>query len=219
MLLALEVLGIDVSNIKKLDGVPTGFLVIILDQNRERTMIGSRGANEKLRVTPEEILSLKPEWIHVSGYSLLNRNGKEILTNVINVAAELGVNYSVDLEGIGSKNVSLSLPSGIVFCNEGLCSEKSRRDAKITVIKAGSNGCYRLYNGEIVQHKTLKVKVKDATAAGDAFNAAFIYSYWKTKNVDIACEFASRIAAIKVTKNGNMVKIPFAKVLKELNIN
>ncbi|MDP8023950.1 MAG: carbohydrate kinase family protein [Nitrososphaeria archaeon] len=213
----LRLLGADVSKIKTFDGIPTGFLVIILDQNRERTMIGSRGSNEKLSVTAEELSSIKPDWIHISGYTLLNRKGKEILRNAQKAATTLGIHYSVDLEGIGSKNVSLSLPSAVVFCNEGSCSEKSRKDASITVIKASSNGCYRLYNGEVVQHRTLKVKVKDTTAAGDAFNAAFIHAYWKTKSVDVACEFANRIAAFKVTKNGNMVKIPL-DLLKEFDV-
>mgnify|MGYP001772778485 CR=1 FL=1 len=204
----LRIIGADVSEIKMIDGIPTGFLVIIVDQNRERTMIGSRGSNEKLFVTAEKLLRLKPDWIHISGYTILNRKGKETIRNVQKAATELGVHYSVDLEGIGSKNVSLSLPSAVVFCNEGSCSEKSRQDASITVIKAGSNGCYRLYNGEVVQHRTLKVKLRDTTAAGDAFNAAFIHAYWKTKKVDVACEFANRVAAFKVTKSGNMVKIP-----------
>ncbi len=214
----LKTLGADTSRVKVLSNMSTGFLIIVVDQSGERTMIGSRGSNEELSVTEEELLNIKPDWVHVSGYSLLNKKGKEILASARKAAEELGIDYSVDIEGIGSKNVSLELPSAVVFCNEGSCNEKSRKNAKLTVIKAGPNGCYRIYNGEIVQHKPIKVKVSDTTAAGDAFNAAFIHAYWKTKEADLACEFANKIAALKVTKNGNMVTIPMAKVLKEFNL-
>ncbi|MGC8580153.1 MAG: carbohydrate kinase family protein [bacterium] len=215
----LENLGVDRSNIKIVNDAPTGFFAIILDINAERTMVGSRGANEKLEVLQEELLNTNPDWIHLSGYSLLNKKGKEILHNVQKTAKKLGINYSIDLEGIGSTGVNLSLYSSIVLCNEGTCNEKNTKGSMITVIKAGSSGCYIIYSGEIIQHRALAVKAKDTTGAGDAFDAAFIHAYWKTKDADLACEFANRVASIKVAKIGNRVNIPFGKLLKEFDLS
>ncbi|MFP3262406.1 MAG: carbohydrate kinase family protein [Nitrososphaeria archaeon] len=214
---ALKNIFVNVDKVKRVNAIPTGFLIVVLDADSERTMIGSRGANEKLEVSQDELLSLHPDWIHLSGYSILNRNGKRILYSVQQAAKKLGINYSVDLEGIETRDLDFSIAQPIIFCNEGFCADKNVKNSKIAIIKAGSKGCYRVYNGEVIQHSAPKVSVEDATAAGDAFNAAFIHAYGKSEDVDFACEFANKIAAKKVTKKGNWVKMPYNKFLMELN--
>ncbi len=209
---ALKNISVNVDHVKRVNAMPTGFLIVVLDADSERTMIGSRGANEKLEVSQDELLSIHPDWIHLSGYSILNRRGKKILYNVEQAAKKLSINYSVDLEGIETGDLDFSIAQPIIFCNEGFCSDKNTKNSKITVIKAGSKGCYRVYNGEVIQHSAPKVSVKDTTAAGDAFDAAFIHAYWKKEDVDFSCEFANKIAANKVTKKGNWVKMSLSAV-------
>jgi ribokinase len=213
----LKSIFVNVDNVKRVNSMPTGFLIVVLDVNSERTMIGSRGANEKLEVSQDELLSLNPDWIHISGYSLLNKKGRKIFYNVEQAAKKLSINYSIGMEDIETAGLDFSIAQPIIFCNEGFCNDKNAINSKITVIKAGSRGCYRIYNGEVVQHNAPKVSVKDTTAAGDAFDAAFIHAYWEKEDVDLACEFANKIAAKKVTKKGNWVKMPFNKFLMELN--
>jgi len=77
---ALKNIFVNVDKVKRVNAIPTGFLIVVLDADSERTMIGSRGANEKLEVSQDELLSLHPDWIHLSGYSILNRNGKRSST-------------------------------------------------------------------------------------------------------------------------------------------
>nr|NAY82396.1 hypothetical protein [Nitrososphaerota archaeon] len=57
---ALKNIFVNVDNVKRVNSMPTGFLIVVLDVNSERTMIGSRGANEKLEVSQDELLSLNP---------------------------------------------------------------------------------------------------------------------------------------------------------------
>jgi ribokinase len=105
---------------------PTGFFVIAISPGGERTMIGSRGANEDVRISSDQIKGIRPDWIHLSGYTLLNRNRAAVLRAVKESALELGVRYSVDLEGIGEMGAALDLSGAVVFCNEGRCSERSK---------------------------------------------------------------------------------------------
>ena len=215
----LTSLKIDIENIKIVDRFPTGFFVIIIDKKGERTMIGSRGANEMLDINEEELKRLSPDWIHVSGYSLLNHNKIEILEKVQRTAKALGINYSVDLEGVGEKDIKLNLNSAIVFCNPENCREKSRVGAKLTLIKKGSKGCTLLDSGKKIDFKAIKVKVVDTTGAGDAFDASFIHAYLTSKDPELSCQFANYFAGMKVTKKGTRVKLPYNIILKKFGLS
>lgn len=204
----LHAFGANQSMVKTVNDLTTGFFLILVDSQGERTMIGNRGASERVDVDVSELISASPSWIHLSGYTLLNRNGINVLNSVIKAAYNLGINYSVDLEGIGETDIKLDLRGATVFCNRGKCPEKSRMNAKLTVIKSGSDGCYLDLNGMVKQHKPPLVKPLNTTGAGDSFNAAFITACLMNNNYDSACDFANAVAAYKVVQNDTRIKLP-----------
>ena len=203
----LNKFGADCRMIKKVDGMTTGFFVIAIDRNGERTMIGDRGANRKVMVSVSELVKASPSWIHLSGYTLLNDNGNEVLKNVKIAAQKLGINYSVDLEGIGERDVMLNLDGAVAICNKGMCDERLRQNALATVIKAGNEGCYIEYQGKIKQHTPPPANPVDTTGAGDCFDAAFIAAYLRAGDFDTACRFANAAAAFKVGIRGTRVEL------------
>jgi ribokinase len=213
----LHAFGANHSMVKTVNGLTTGFFIILVDSKGERTMIGNRGANERINVDASELISASPSWIHLSGYTLLNSNGINVLNSVIKAANTLGINYSVDLEGIGETGAKLDLRGAIVFCNRGKCPEKSRVNAKLTVIKSGSDGCYLNLNGMVKQHKPPLVKPLNTTGAGDSFNAAFIAACIMNNDYDTACDFANVVAAYKVAQNDTRVKLPKELFRRYLN--
>jgi len=204
----LNEFGADCRMIKTVNGMTTGFFVIAIDRNGERTMIGDRGANKKVMVRVSELVKASPSWIHLSGYTLLNDDGNEVLKNVKIAAQKLGINYSVDLEGIGERDVELNLDGAVAICNKDMCDKRLRKNALITIIKAGNEGCYIEYQGKIKQHTPLPANPVDTTGAGDCFDAAFITAYLRAGDFDAACQFANAAAAFKVGLRGTRVELP-----------
>ncbi|MGC8662055.1 MAG: carbohydrate kinase family protein [Nitrososphaeria archaeon] len=200
--------GAGCSMVKNINEIATGFFVIAVDHSGERTMIGDRGASKKVDVKTSRLVYESPSWIHLSGYTLLNRDGDKVLKSVKKAAYRLGINYSVDLEGIGETNAELDLEGAIVLCNQDNCDKKARQNAKVTVIKSGKEGCFLDYQGKLVQHRPPPTNPVDTTGAGDSFNAAFITACLMNANYDFACDMANAVAAYKVGVRGTRIKLP-----------
>ncbi|MCL4344214.1 MAG: carbohydrate kinase family protein [Nitrososphaerota archaeon] len=200
--------GTDCSMVSTIAGIATGFFIIAVDQSGERTMIGDRGASKNITIKTSKLISASPSWIHLSGYTLLNSNGAKVLRSVRKVAQELGINYSIDLEGIGETGAELDLEGATVLCNQDNCAERVRHNAKVTVIKSGKDGCFLDYHGRLVQHRPPPTNSVDATGAGDSFNAAFITACMTNVNYDLACDMANAVATYKVGLRGARVKLP-----------
>ena len=64
--------------------------MVIVDGDGERTMIGYRGASETLRLDRQVIEEIEPDWVHVSGYTLLNRGQEKELGSFIKAATSKG---------------------------------------------------------------------------------------------------------------------------------
>ncbi len=199
--------GADCSMLRTINGMATGFFIVTIDQSGERTMIGDRGASKKVEVEASRLVHASPSWIHLSGYTLLNRDGAKVLRIVRKAAHSLGINYSVDLEGIGETDAELNLEGAIVLCNQGNCDKMVRRNAEVTVIKSGKDGCFLEHHGKLTQHRPPTTNPVDATGAGDCFNAAFITAYLMGANFDLACDMANTAAAYKVGIRGTRVKL------------
>lgn len=97
--------------------------------------------------------------------------------------------------------------SSILFKEETSLEEFSKRiteqyPIRIVIITASSDGCYIYTNQHLSHIGGIKIKVADAVGAGDAFSAAFMYHYHKTKNPIEAASIANKIGAFVASKNG-----------------
>jgi ribokinase len=203
---------INTEHVKILKG-KTGFLIIIVDSNGERTMIGSKGVADSYNLSIREIVSSQPTWIHVSGYSLLGKHGSKIWKNAISSSKRLGVPLSLGLEGLHEAKIDDLIYASIIFCNkmefEKFFGDRFDKVAdKIgsrIVVKAGADGCYIIDNN-VKKVEGVKVeKVIDTTGAGDAFDAAVIALLLKKRSLLEACRIANMFAAEKVKKKGAKV--------------
>jgi len=92
------------------------------------------------------------------------------------------------------------------------------------VITLGDKGCMIITDeNTVIEVPAFKVKAIDTTGAGDAFNAAFTYSFFVKKwDYKKAALFANATAAIKCTKMGAQTGLPrydeVLKFLKERNV-
>jgi sugar/nucleoside kinase (ribokinase family) len=80
--------------------------------------------------------------------------------------------------------------------------------ARMVCVKRGARGCVILTESETVSHPGFRVKVRDTSAAGDSFAAAFIYAYLRNWSLSQIATFANAMGAAKVKKSGTGRQVP-----------
>ena len=196
---------------------PTSIFMVIVDRDGERTMLGYRGDSETLCLDRQLIEEIKPDWVHVSGYTLLNRGQEKALGPFIKAASKGFV--SLDLEGVAYSARSLPLEGAYVFCNLDEYHAFFKREEVAphsypftTLVKAGPSGSYLMRGGGLRRFTAFKTKVRDANGAGDAFNAGYIYGKLRSFSDEEACVWGNACASLKVSSLGPHPRIAKRRV-------
>lgn len=173
---------------------PTGVLMTIVESSGERTMIASRGASESVGLDPGVLGRSRPDWVHISGYTLTNERARATYPAFVSEVRRSGIPISVDLEGIAQAGIRIDLRGVTAFCNSyeyGLYfrggSSSARPAARALVVKRGSAGAYLVEDSGRRRIPPVRKKVVDATGAGDAFNSGFIWAKLQGKEDYEAC--------------------------------
>lgn len=89
--------------------------------------------------------------------------------------------------------------------HEGVIKEFSDF-SPLLVLTQGKRGCTVFNRGKAQKFPASKIKENDPTGAGDVFAAAFLVEFKRTKNSNLAAEFANLIASRLVEKGINAIK-------------
>ncbi len=191
----LQDAGVDVSHVEKTEAASTGLFFIVTSPDGERTMMGTRGANETLASSPltEDCLHAA-EALHLVGYSYLeNPSGsladsllKELKTRSGFVSFDAGLKPS-KLAKEKVLQVAAHVNTFLVNRDEAvvLTGEESPEKAFETleatgagevVVKLGPQGCLIRNKGKICAVPAVPVKAVNATGAGDAFTALYLWA-------------------------------------------
>ncbi len=207
--------GVDTSGIARVKELPTGKVIILIEKSTgNKRMVAYRGANEYLLDKGINLDLIKnAEWIHISSVRVC------ATLNILKHAKKLGINTSYDPgASVLSKDAELIIKLAplmdILFLNtRELAILRRASGRKIVnlllengvsevVVKKGERGA-TVFTLNKKRHKNaFKVKCIDATGAGDAFNAGYIYATIKKLNIDDKLVIANAVAAIKVTRRG-----------------
>lgn len=216
-------LNIEFINLRS-DKYGTGRIVVLLDESGARTMITDRGANQDIKP-----LDIKEEYFegvnhfHIGGYSFFDgENMENTAMKAIKMAKEKNISISFDpssysqLNEYGVRKI-LNKTEGIDFCfpnmEEGKILTNKEKPKEIVkylinyyqnvILKLGKKGCYVGTQNELffVKQKK-KLAAGDTTGAGDAFSAAFISEYLKSRDLKQAAECANSIGFECVNKIG-----------------
>lgn len=223
----LKDVGVNTEFVSRRDRT-TGTMVI-LSTERDRTIIGFRGANEMLVYPREEMWDRGFDAVFVSGYSFLGENLSRIL-KLLESASERGVKVYVDASGVfAHKGLDLLKQTRMrihgLLMNEVEAQEFFRGGdpgnylwlADEIVVKMGSKGSVVYHEGGSTYVKAFPIDtVVDTTGAGDVFDAAYIFASFSGLGYRERLLFANASAAIKITRKGGWSSPRLEEVLEFL---
>lgn len=226
--------GIDTSAINR-SKLPTGTALITVDENSDNNIIVYPGANYS--ITKEDIDDID-NLIDESDFILMQFEiPMETIEYVIEKASEkekyIILNpapYSADFNKELLKKVDLFIPNETEFLELIAKEPKDKQD--IAWFKAEAKEFYDKYNTDLIitlgslgslyygENENFlveanKVKAVDSTAAGDSYIGALVYSLSVDKSLKESMAFASKVAAITISKKGAMEAIPYIDEIKE----
>jgi ribokinase len=211
-----QVLHGDISTL----GERTGTVVVLVDENGERTMFPSPGANARL--SNGDFPNSRFDALYLSGYAYFNPNLTSTIAAFLTsaIANKTPIFFDPASTGI-MKNLGrpqvLKLLTNLDFLllNEEesqYLSEKNSHQsaldflldfAKGVVIKLGGAGAIaKLRGGENYSVDAQPVSVVDTTGAGDAFAAGFIADWLLTRKLESSLVAASKLAGECVSNIG-----------------
>lgn len=219
----LDRFGVNTDSVLRLEGVPTGTCVIVLDESGENTMMGSLGAN--LAITKEHIQRAFSD-IEAKIFLLQMETTKESIIESVKIAKEKGMYIILDpapADGYFEEIlplVDMIIPNqqeteritGIKVNSE----EDARKAAEIihqagvkeVIIKMGVGGCLYYSEEETFLIEAMQVKALNTVGAGDTFAGALASGLLKYKSKKEAIQYANKAAGIKVSRAGGQEAIP-----------
>ncbi len=223
---SLSAAGVDVTAVHATRAQPTGVALIWVDRAGQNSIVVASGANHELRAADVESFRRTFRGARFVLFQLETR--LDTVRAALAVAREEGAETILDpapaqplphdllsLVDILTPNESEALillgrPPGRVSADEApeLARALRERGARRIVLKLGDQGCCFDDGIQRLHAPAFAVAVRDATAAGDTFNAALAVALAEERPVAEALRFANAAAAISVTRLGAQASVP-----------
>ena len=206
---------------------PTGVALITVDKNAENSIVVAPGANFKVAV---EDIDNNIESINNSDIVVVQlETPLETIKYGLKKAKEAG-KYTilnpapaVVLEDEIIKNVDLLTPnetelevlSGVEINTEDDIKRAAQimidKGVKELIVTLGSKGSLYINKERSMFKSAYKVSAVDTTAAGDSYTGALSVAFANGKNIEEAMDFASKVGALSVMKEGAQSSLPTLK--------
>ncbi len=207
--------GVDTSRVSYTKKYNTGYSVLLLAPNGERTILTYRGASTHYDIKHFDIADSDADWLYISSMA----GSMETLNKIFQQAHKLGVKIMFNpgkrelahptklkalLEDVDVLSVNKQEMAQIV---EGEELEELVRHAAnyvpVAIVSDGPNGVMASDGKTIVRAGMYEdVKVVDRTGAGDAFGSGFLSQWAAGKSLAQSILFASANSTSVVTKIG-----------------
>ena len=226
LLNALKADNVDTDYIGIEEG-PTGVALITVDKNAENSIVVAPGANFKVAVEDidNNIESINNSDIVVVqletpletikyGLKKAKEAGKyTILNPAPAVVLEDEIIENVDL--LTPNETELEILSGIQINNEDDIKRAAQimidKGVKELIVTLGSKGSLYINKERSMFKSAYKVQAVDTTAAGDSYTGALSVAFSNNKGVEEAMDFASKVGALSVMKEGAQSSLPTLK--------
>ncbi len=203
----LNLHGFSGKYIKQVEG-DTGYSLVILEKNGERTFLTKKGVESSFdqKLLREDIPLIKN--VMVTGYYLLCDNPRELVKCLSEVRKHCDhflfdpgpLINEIDPEAL-KKVLSMA---DIITVNEVEAASLNfpKDGSKVIVIKKGKSGGEVFHGAECFDYKAKDVKAVDTTGAGDSFAAGLMFGILSGMDIRSAVSVAVDSAAMTVTLKG-----------------
>ena len=208
----------------------TGVALITVDKNAQNSIVVSPGANFEVK---EDDIDNNIEAIKNSDIVVLQlETPLNTIKYALNKAKELN-KYTilnpapaVKLDDEIIKNVDLLTPneteleiiSGVSIETEEDIQKAAQimieKGVKELIVTLGSKGSLYINKEKSMFKKAYKVEAVYTTAAGDSYTGALAVSLSQDKNIEDAMDFASKVGALSVLKEGAQSSLPTLEDVK-----
>ena len=208
----------------------TGVALITVDKNAQNSIVVSPGANFEVK---EDDIDNNIEAIKNSDIVVLQlETPLNTIKYALNKAKELN-KYTilnpapaVKLDDEIIKNVDLLTPneteleiiSGVSIETEEDIQKAAQimieKGVKELIVTLGSKGSLYINKEKSMIKKAYKVEAVDTTAAGDSYTGALAVALSQDKNIEDAMDFASKVGALSVLKEGAQSSLPTLEDVK-----
>lgn len=208
----------------------TGVALITVDKNAQNSIVVSPGANFEVK---EDDIDNNIEAIKNSDIVVLQlETPLNTIKYALNKAKELN-KYTilnpapaVKLDDEIIKNVDLLTPneteleiiSGVSIETEEDIQKAAQimieKGVKELIVTLGSKGSLYINKEKSMFKKAYKVEAVDTTAAGDSYTGALAVALSQGKNIEDAMDFASKVGALSVLKEGAQSSLPTLEDVK-----
>lgn len=217
--------GVDTTCSFITDEAPSGIALITVDKEGENSIVVASGANALL--SPEDIVKVQSVFANADIVLMQMEIPMETILCVAKIAVQHGVKVILNpapaailpdalyamLYLITPNRTEAELLTGIEINDmesAKIAADKlAAKGVEKVIITLGSHGAIIKENDSYHHVPAQKVDVVDTTAAGDTFNGALCVALAEgAASLADAVAFASRAAAITVTRMGAQVSIP-----------
>lgn len=227
--LALEDLrrmGVGVSRVRHTNGLTTGWTAVVLTPSGERVIYvadGGRGEARDWELNKQELgLIRQADALYLTPYM-----GERLLFQAVDAARDAGSLVAMDIERTQFEVLPdpwrVLKACDVVFLNDEACRWLEAQSGvspdrlleyvaglgtACVVRTRGAHGAMALVNGERVESPGFPVHVRDATGAGDCFNATFLTLVLNGRSPEEALCLADAAGALSVTAVGPRGHLP-----------
>lgn len=207
--------GVDTAGVSYSERYKTGYSVLLLAPNGERTILTYRGASTHYDAKNFDLTNVDADWLYVSSMA----GSMEAIDKIFTQAKQKGMKIMFNpgkgelahpeklkalLEDVDVLSVNREEMQTIV---EGSELEELARHAlhyiPVAIVSDGPNGVVATDGTTIVRAGMYEdVKVIDRTGAGDAFGSGFLSQWAQGKSLKDAIVFASANSTSVVTQIG-----------------
>lgn len=235
-----DIFGHNTRELLKVDGIeekylltdpqhPSGVALITIDDQAENSIVVSSGANgyllpADLEQIPEVIteadlilmqLEIPMETIEYVVQRAYAQNKKVILNPA--PGRKLSTQLLEKLYLITANETEAEIISGVKITDMQSAEQAARKihewGVAAVVITLGSKGALICSDSIVERIPAIQVNAVDTTAAGDVFNGALAVALSEGESLSAAVQFATRAAALSVTRLGAQSSVPFRREL------
>ena len=223
LLNALKNDNVNTEYINKED-IATGVAMITVDKNAENSIVVAPGANFKVDknyidtnikgIEMSDIVVLQLETpLDTINYALKKSKelGKYTILNPA-PAVKLDDEIIANVDLLTPNETELEILSGIEIKNEDDILRAAKvmieKGVKELIVTLGSKGSLYINKEKSMFKNAYKVKAIDNTAAGDSYTGALAVAFANNKSIEEAMDFASKVGALSVQKEGAQSSLP-----------